>query len=318
MRKNAVAPFSSSGEGTSTGAARGGGSSSGIGADFSSHQAPRRPFASSGGGRAMKRFGGGGAGSSSGRLTWSPLRGASPGGTRRNAVAPSFGGASPFLGGDVCVSCSSEGSLTRVRFGDSGGPGRLGEDIAGKDAPLRPAGPPRDRSENVLRGRVPVQLARGDLVRLSAPLRGRHAIRRRDHRRGRETHRAPRRQRRPIHARPGTSVARPLRGATRSRGCVAARARAQAATPRGEARPQPPSRANPNEASLTRPSPMVSARSMRRLAPLAVALLFGCPKPPADPECRNDDDCSGHGDPGHSESAWATNRRAELTARAGQ
>ncbi|HEX9603413.1 MAG TPA: peptidoglycan-associated lipoprotein Pal [Myxococcales bacterium] len=32
---------------------------------------------------------------------------------------------------------------------------------------------------------------------------------------------------------------------------------------------------------------------MRRLAPLALALLFGCPKPPAYPECRNDDDCSG-------------------------
>jgi peptidoglycan-associated lipoprotein len=33
---------------------------------------------------------------------------------------------------------------------------------------------------------------------------------------------------------------------------------------------------------------------MRRLAPLALVLLFGCPKPPAYPECRNDDDCSGH------------------------
>jgi len=32
---------------------------------------------------------------------------------------------------------------------------------------------------------------------------------------------------------------------------------------------------------------------MRRLAPLALVLLFGCPKPPAYPECRNDDDCSG-------------------------
>jgi peptidoglycan-associated lipoprotein len=33
---------------------------------------------------------------------------------------------------------------------------------------------------------------------------------------------------------------------------------------------------------------------MRRLAPLALVLLFGCPKPPAYPECRNDDDCGGH------------------------
>jgi peptidoglycan-associated lipoprotein len=33
---------------------------------------------------------------------------------------------------------------------------------------------------------------------------------------------------------------------------------------------------------------------MRKLAPLALVLLFGCPKPPAYPECRNDDDCSGH------------------------
>jgi peptidoglycan-associated lipoprotein len=35
---------------------------------------------------------------------------------------------------------------------------------------------------------------------------------------------------------------------------------------------------------------------MRRLAPLALVLLFGCPKPPAYPECRNDDDCSGRGE----------------------
>jgi peptidoglycan-associated lipoprotein len=35
---------------------------------------------------------------------------------------------------------------------------------------------------------------------------------------------------------------------------------------------------------------------MRRLAPLVLALLFGCPKPPAYPECRNDDDCTGHGE----------------------
>jgi len=33
---------------------------------------------------------------------------------------------------------------------------------------------------------------------------------------------------------------------------------------------------------------------MRRLVPLALVLLFGCPKPPPYPECRNDDDCSGH------------------------
>ena len=30
---------------------------------------------------------------------------------------------------------------------------------------------------------------------------------------------------------------------------------------------------------------------MRRLAPFAFLLLIGCPKPPAYPECRNDDDC---------------------------
>ena len=39
---------------------------------------------------------------------------------------------------------------------------------------------------------------------------------------------------------------------------------------------------------------MVIATHMRRLAPLALVLLFGCPKPPAYPECRNDGDCSGH------------------------
>ena len=35
---------------------------------------------------------------------------------------------------------------------------------------------------------------------------------------------------------------------------------------------------------------------MRRLAPLALALLFGCPKAPPYPECRNDGDCSARGE----------------------
>ena len=35
---------------------------------------------------------------------------------------------------------------------------------------------------------------------------------------------------------------------------------------------------------------------MRRFAPLALALLFGCPKAPPYPECRNDGDCSAHGE----------------------
>ena len=33
---------------------------------------------------------------------------------------------------------------------------------------------------------------------------------------------------------------------------------------------------------------------MRRLAPFALLLLLGCPKPPPYPECRNDDDCKDH------------------------
>src|ERR1700730_253060 len=46
--------------------------------------------------------------------------------------------------------------------------------------------------------------------------------------------------------------------------------------------------------SLTGPATLGRRAHMRRAALLATVLLFGCPKPPAYPECRDDGDCKDH------------------------
>jgi hypothetical protein len=111
----------------------------------------------------------------------------------------------------------------------------------------------------VLRGAVPVQVTRGDLVGISAPLRGRDAVRRRHHRRTSEARGAPQGRGRAIYARTRPSLARALRGAARPRCGVAPRAPAQAAPARSEARAVPEEGSGRASALIPRAPPRTAA-----------------------------------------------------------